>query len=242
MYVCVIYYPKKMMRNLKIFSVMALCAVTTFTAVAQKSKLSSSDDSLSYALGVANYKYYVADSIDISTKLFSKGMKDAEKEKAFMNDTTASAFIVSYMQRRERERLTAEYDVQIREAKAFLEENGKKEGVVVLPSGLQYMVLTQGTGATPGPDDVVRVHYTGTTVNGTKFDSSHDRGEPAQFRVSNVIKGWVEGLQLMQEGSKMMLYIPYDLAYGERGAGNIIKPFETLIFEVELLEVIKEEE
>ncbi len=231
-----------MMRNLKIFTVMALCAVTTLAVVAQKSKLVSSEDSLSYALGVANYKYYVADSIDISTKMFSKGMKDAEKEKAFMNDTTASAFIVSYMQRRERERLMAEYDVHIREAKAFLDENGKKEGVVILPSGLQYRVLTQGTGATPGPDDIVKVHYTGTTVNGTKFDSSYDRGEPAQFRVSNVIKGWVEGLQLMHEGSKIMLYIPYDLAYGERGAGNIIKPFETLIFEVELLEVIKEEE
>jgi len=230
------------MKNLKILTVMALCAVTTFTATAQKSKLSSSEDSLSYALGVANYKYYVADSIDISTKMFHKGMKDAEKEKAAMNDTTASAFIVNYMQRREKARLTAEYEVQIEEAKAFLDENAKKEDVVVLPSGLQYRVLTQGTGVTPGPDDVVSVHYTGTTANGTKFDSSYDRGEPAQFRVSNVIRGWVEGLRLMQEGSKMMLYIPYDLAYGERGAGNIIKPFETLIFEVELLEVIKEDE
>jgi len=230
------------MRILKILTMVALCAVTTFTVAAQKSKLASSEDSLSYALGVANYKYYVADSIDISTKLFYKGMKDTEKEKAAMNDTTASAFIVSYMQRRERERLTAEYDVQIREAKAFLNENGKKEGVVILPSGLQYKVLTQGSGAIPGPDDIVKVHYTGTTVSGTKFDSSYDRGEPAQFRVSNVIKGWVEGLQLMQEGSKMMFYIPYDLAYGERGAGNIIKPFETLIFEVELLEVTKAEE
>jgi FKBP-type peptidyl-prolyl cis-trans isomerase FklB len=230
------------MKNVKILTVMAICAVTTFTAEAQKSKLASSEDSLSYALGVANYKYYVADSIEISTKMFTKGMKDAEKEKATMNDTTASAFIVSYMQRREKARLTAEYSSQIEGAKAFLDENGKKEGVVILPSGLQYRVLTPGTGATPGPDDVVSVHYTGTTINGTKFDSSYDRGEPAQFRVSNVIKGWVEGLQLMQEGSKMMLYIPYDLAYGERGAGNIIKPFETLIFEVELLEVIKEEE
>ncbi len=230
------------MRKLKILTVIALCAVTTLTAEAQKSKLASSEDSLSYALGVANYKYYVADSIEISTKMFSKGMKDAEKEKAVMNDTTASAFIVSYMQRREKARLTAEYSAQIEAAEAFLNENGKNEGVVTLPSGLQYRVLTRGTGATPGPDDVVRVHYTGTTANGTKFDSSYDRGEPAQFRVSNVIRGWVEGLQLMQEGSKMMLYIPNDLAYGERGAGNIIKPFETLIFEVELLEVIKEEE
>jgi len=88
---------------------------------------------------------------------------------------------------------------------------------------------------------MVKVHYTGKTIEGNQFDSSYDRGEPAQFRVSNVIRGWVEGLQLMKEGSRLMLYIPYDLAYGERGAGNVIKPFETLVFEVELLEVIKEE-
>jgi FKBP-type peptidyl-prolyl cis-trans isomerase len=144
------------------------------------------------------------------------------------------------MQRRERERLLAEYRTQIEAAENFLAANGKTEGVNTLPSGLQYKVVTAGTGAAPGPEDVVKVHYTGTTIDGTKFDSSYDRGEPASFRVSNVIRGWVEGLQLMQEGSKFMLYIPSDLAYGERGAGNVIKPFETLIFEVELIEVIKE--
>jgi FKBP-type peptidyl-prolyl cis-trans isomerase len=159
------------MKNVKILTVMAICAVTTFTAEAQKSKLASSEDSLSYALGVANYKYYVADSIEISTKMFTKGMKDAEKEKATMNDTTASAFIVSYMQRREKARLTAEYSSQIEGAKAFLDENGKKEGVVILPSGLQYRVLTPGTGATPGPDDVVSVHYTARLS--TEQNSTH---------------------------------------------------------------------
>lgn len=220
--------------------VVAFSVMTVLTATAQKSKFATSEDSLSYALGVANYKYYVADSIEIKTKMFTKGMTDASKEKALMNDTTASAFIVSYMQRRQRARLMAEYSKQIEAAKSWLAENGKKEGVVTLPSGLQYKILTQGTGSRPGPEDIVKVHYTGTTIDGTKFDSSYDRGEPAQFRVSNVIRGWVEGLQLMNEGTKMMLFIPYDLAYGERGAGNIIKPFETLIFEVELLEVIKE--
>lgn len=228
------------MRNVKFLTVMALCVMTALNATAQKSKFATSEDSLSYALGVANYKYYVADSININTKMFTKGMTDASKDKALMNDTTASAFIVQYMQRRERERLMVEYGPQIEAGLKFLSENGKAKGVVTLPSGLQYKIITQGTGATPGPEDIVKVQYTGTTISGTKFDSSYDRGEPASFRVSNVIRGWVEGLQLMQEGSKYMLYIPSDLAYDERGAGSIIKPFETLIFEVELLEIIKE--
>lgn len=228
------------MKIVKLMTVVAISAMTILTATAQKSKFVTSEDSLSYALGVANYKYYKADSIKISTEMFSRGMTDASKDKAVMNDTTASAFIVSYMQRREKARLMAEYSQQIEKAQLWLDENSKKEGVVTLPSGLQYRIITQGTGAKPGPEDIVKVNYTGTTIEGTKFDSSYDRGEPAQFRVSNVIRGWVEGLQLMQEGTKMMLFVPSSLAYGERGAGNIIKPFETLIFEVELLEVIKE--
>lgn len=229
------------MKIVKLITVVALSAVALLPAAAQKSKLPTSDDSLSYALGVANYKYYVGDSINISVKKFSKGMTDASKEKALMNDTAASAFIVSYMQRREKARLMAENSQQIEAARKWLADNASAEGVVTTPSGLQYKVIQEGTGSTPGPEDMVRVHYSGKTIDGNKFDSSYDRGEPAQFRVNNVIRGWVEGLQLMKEGTKMMLYIPYDLAYGERGAGNVIKPFETLIFEVELLEVIKEE-
>jgi len=220
---------------------MALAAIIVLPVTGQKSKFAGAEDSLSYALGVANYKYYTGDSININTKMFSKGMTDASRDRALMNDTAASAFIVSYMQRREKARLMAEYGQQVEAAKLWLADNAGKEGVFTTSSGLQYKVLQEGTGITPGPEDVVTVHYTGKTIDGTKFDSSYDRGEPAQFRVSNVIRGWVEGLQLMKEGSRVMLYIPYDLAYGERGAGNIIKPFETLIFEVELLKVTKEE-
>lgn len=226
-------------KSLLIVLTSAIIAVSPSTA--QKVKFLNAEDSLSYALGVANYEYYKKDSLPINAKMFAKGMTDASKSKAVMNDTSSSAFVVKYMQDRELAKLEKQYASKIEEARKFLGDNSKAEGVVTLPSGLQYKVITKGTGATPGPNDVVRVHYKGTTIDGAKFDSSYDRGEPARFRVSNVIKGWVEGLQLMQEGSKYMLYIPCELAYGERGAGSIIKPFETLIFEVELLEVIKDQ-
>ncbi|HOC04297.1 MAG TPA: FKBP-type peptidyl-prolyl cis-trans isomerase N-terminal domain-containing protein, partial [Bacteroidales bacterium] len=185
------------MKVIRLIHVMALAAIVVLPATGQKSKFASTEDSLSYALGVANYMYYAGDSININTKMFSKGMSDASKERALMNDTAASAFIVSYMQRREKARLMAEYSQRIEAAKAWLADNAMKEGVITSPSGLQYKVLQEGTGATPGPEDIVKVHYTGKTIEGNKFDSSYDRGEPAQFRVSNVIRGWVEGLQLM---------------------------------------------
>lgn len=231
----------KEMKTVKIMVVVIMTILLPVTVNGQKSKLVTPEDSLSYALGVANFQYYKSDSIVISPKMFSKGMTDASKEKALMSDTTASAYIMKYMRRREKARLQAEYSDQIEAGRSFLTANAAKEGVVTLPSGLQYKVITEGTGAKPGPDDIVKVNYTGTTIDGAKFDSSYDRGEPASFRVSNVIKGWVEGLQLMNEGSRFILYIPAELAYGERGAGNVIKPFETLVFDVELLEVIKEE-
>jgi FKBP-type peptidyl-prolyl cis-trans isomerase FklB len=118
---------------------------------------------------------------------------------------------------------------------AFLAENKKKEGVVTLPSGLQYKIITQGTGNTPKATDTVTVNYRGSLVDGTEFDSSYKRGQPATFPVNGVIKGWTEALQLMKEGAKWQLFIPSDLAYGEKGAGNVIGPNATLIFDVELI-------
>ena len=119
----------------------------------------------------------------------------------------------------------------------FLAENAKKEGVISLESGLQYEILKQGSGPKPTINDNVTTHYHGTLIDGTIFDSSVDRGQPATFPVSGVIKGWTEALQLMTVGSKWRLYVPYDLAYGERGAGANIGPFTTLIFEVELISI-----
>ena len=124
------------------------------------------------------------------------------------------------------------------EGEKFLAENKKKEGVVALPSGLQYKILTAGNGPKPKASDTVKCHYEGRLINGTVFDSSIRRNEPAEFPVSGVIAGWVEALQLMPEGSKWKLYIPSDLAYGAQGAGEMIPPHSTLVFEVELLEVL----
>ena len=121
---------------------------------------------------------------------------------------------------------------------AFLAENAKKEGVKTLPSGLQYRVLKEGDGRHPTKSDQVVVHYKGTLIDGREFDSSHKRGEPAKFGVTQVIKGWTEALQLMKEGSKWMLCVPWRLAYGEKGSGKLIGPHETLIFEVELIAVL----
>lgn len=127
----------------------------------------------------------------------------------------------------------------IEKGKAFLAENAKREGVVTLPSGLQYEIIQEGTGIKPTANDQVKCHYEGTLIDGTLFDSSIKRGQPTVFGVSQVIKGWVEALQLMPEGSKWKLYIPSELGYGAQQAGELIPPYSTLIFEVELIKVIK---
>ncbi|TNC79794.1 MAG: peptidylprolyl isomerase [Oleiphilus sp.] len=124
------------------------------------------------------------------------------------------------------------------EGEAFLAENAKRSEVTVLESGLQYEVITEGDGDIPGQDSVVRTHYRGTLINGTQFDSSYDRGEPTEFPVGGVIAGWTEALQQMKVGSKWKLYIPYQLAYGERGAGGDIGPYQALVFDIELLEIV----
>ena len=141
------------------------------------------------------------------------------------------------------EEATADQGVEIKDnltiGREFLAENAKNDSVQQTESGLQYMVLKEGTGAKPGPTDNVTVHYTGKLIDGTVFDSSVDRGEPATFRLDQVIKGWTEGLQLMSEGSKYRLFIPSELAYGDKSAGDKIYPNSTLIFDVELIKVEK---
>ena len=153
--------------------------------------------------------------------------------KATLTDAEAQAAVESFFQKKAEEQAGAAKQ----EGEAFLAENAKKDGVVTLPSGLQYQVLREGDGRKPSATDQVECHYEGTLINGQVFDSSYRRGETATFGLNQVIKGWTEGLQLMQEGAKYRFFIPYQLAYGERGAGQSIPPFATLIFDVELVKV-----
>jgi FKBP-type peptidyl-prolyl cis-trans isomerase len=202
-------------------------------------KLKSAEDSLAYAIGIANYFYFMSDSLVIDPVMFAKGMIDAENEKNTLDEQSAQGYVMTYMQKRQADQMKKAYGKNIDEGEKFLAENKKRDGVQETSSGLQYEVITMGTGDKPGPQDVVKVHYTGMLMDSTKFDSSLDRGEPAQFGVNQVITGWQEGIQLMPVGSKFKFYIPYELGYGEQGTGPI-PPYSTLLFEVELLEIVKE--
>jgi FKBP-type peptidyl-prolyl cis-trans isomerase len=202
-------------------------------------KVKTAEDSLAYALGIASYFYYMTDSVDIDPVLFAKGMLDSKNEKNTLDETTAQGYVMTYMQKRQAEKMQAMYTKNIEEGENFLAENKKREGVQETTSGLQYEVITMGTGAKPVETDMVKVHYTGMLIDSTKFDSSVDRGAPAEFGVNQVIQGWQEGIQLMPVGSKFKFYIPYELGYGENGTGPI-PPYSVLVFEVELLEIVKQ--
>lgn len=190
-------------------------------------------DKLSYALGMSmasnlmNSGFRNLD-VDSFVKAFTEIMQEATPE---LSPQEANQIIQEYFSRKQGEMLSE----NLEKGQKFLEENKNKENVVTLPSGLQYEILTEGRGPKPKATDKVRCHYHGTLIDGTVFDSSVQRGQPAVFGVNQVIKGWVEALQLMPVGSKWRLYIPSDLAYGESGAGNSIQPNSALIFDVELL-------
>ncbi len=203
------------------------------------SKVKSPEDSLAYALGIANYFYYMTDSIEIDPVLLAKGMLDAKDGKNTLDEQAAQGYVMTYMQKRQADQMKKMYGKNIDEGEKFLADNKKRDGVQETASGLQYEVITMGTGAKPTAVDMVKVHYTGKLLDSTTFDSSVDRGEPVEFGVNQVIQGWQEGLQLMPVGSKFKFYIPYELAYGEQGTGPI-PPFSTLVFDVELLDIVKQ--
>ncbi|MDE6535107.1 MAG: FKBP-type peptidyl-prolyl cis-trans isomerase [Muribaculaceae bacterium] len=200
-------------------------------------------DKISYALGLSMGNNFRASGVDkINIKDFADGVAAVYGEQQLqMTYDEAKAVIRDYFQETERKNQeAAEASAKVNEeaGKAYLEENGKRPEVVTLPSGLQYEVIEEGKGPKPEAGDQVKVHYTGRLIDGTVFDSSVERGEPATFGVTQVIPGWVEALQLMPAGSKWRLHIPSDLAYGPHGAGGVIGPNSTLIFDVELLEVL----
>ncbi len=208
----------------------------------RSANLSTSVDSASYALGIANGFSFSQSLMNVPGEPIDIDVMLAGFETALKNDTAGAK-----MTAMEAQQFLNTYfvEAQMKEANAtkaegekFLAENKTKEGVITTESGLQYKVEKEGTGAKPTKDDKVKVHYTGTLLDGTKFDSSVDRGEPAEFGVTQVIPGWVELLQIMPVGSKYIVWIPSELGYGERGTGSI-KPNSVLKFEVELLDIVK---
>ena len=230
--------------KIKALVILAVATAMVVTSCNPKSsvtgaKVKSPEDSLAYALGLANYFYYMTDSIDIDPVLLAKGMLDAKEGKNSLDEQSAQSYVMTYMQKRQAEQMKKMYGKNIDEGEKFLEENKAREGVQETTSGLQYEVITLGTGEKPAATDMVKVHYTGKLLDGTTFDSSVDHGEPAQFGVNQVIQGWQEGIQLMPVGSKFKFYIPFELGYGEQGTGPI-PPYSTLTFEVELLEIVKQ--
>ena len=199
-------------------------------------------DKLSYALGLGiGRQLSQMGANDLNVADFAQAVKDMIDGKEPQVPTAEAQQIVEDFFRRQEEKQRAEAAEKYKGAKSegekYLSENAKKEGVVTLPSGLQYKVLEEGNGKSPKATDKVVCHYEGMLVDGTMFDSSIQRGEPATFPLNGVIAGWTEGLQLMKEGAKYRFFIPYQLGYGERGAGASIPPFAALVFDVELIEV-----
>jgi len=205
-----------------------------------KLKLLTKKDSLSYAIGFAMASNLKQQNISVNAATFSRAIKDALNNQPLSLDEASIQGVLQQFQQEMQAKANAEKSKEGAVNKVmgekFLTENKTKTGVVTLPSGLQYQIIKEGTGAKPGPTDQVKTHYHGTLIDGKVFDSSVDRGEPVTFGVNQVIKGWTEALQLMPVGSKWKLFIPSDLAYGEFGPPSI-GPSQTLIFDVELISI-----
>ena len=200
-------------------------------------------DKLSYALGIGIGSQLAGmGAKELNIDDFAQAVKDVISGTPLkVNNAEAQSLVQAFFQEQEeKQRAAAAEAGKVAKAagESFLAENAKKEGVVVLPSGLQYQVLKEGNGKKPSATDQVKCHYEGTLIDGTIFDSSYQRNEPATFGLNQVIAGWTEGVQLMSEGAKYRFFIPYNLAYGERGAGAQIPPFAALVFDVELLKVL----
>lgn len=193
-------------------------------------------DKISYALGLSIGNNFLSSGIKkVDFDSFLKGMKDVINESQLdMTYDEAKDVMNDFFSKLQEDRL----EINLKAGKEFLAINAKRPGVVTLPSGLQYEILKEGNGAKPKATDQVKCHYHGTLIDGTVFDSSVERGQPATFGVNQVIPGWVEALQLMPAGSKWKLFIPSELAYGPAGAGQTIEPNSTLVFEVEVLDIV----
>jgi FKBP-type peptidyl-prolyl cis-trans isomerase FklB len=233
----------------------AICTVSSSTYAQKKSKKDKDDkqvsslpvftnniDTVSYLIGNDISRSFKSNGIDLNFELLYRGIQDAQKgADTLISKEKTQAVLMAFQQQMTQKRKQKEtQEAGASEAKGmqFLAENKKKEGVIELPSGLQYQVITEGAGESPKPEDMVTVNYTGTLLDGTVFDATSKHGEPAKFAVNGVIPGWTEGLQLMKPGAKYKFFIPADLAYGEQKTGPI-PAGSTLIFEVELISIEK---
>ncbi|MEK6684734.1 MAG: FKBP-type peptidyl-prolyl cis-trans isomerase [Nitrospirota bacterium] len=222
-------------------AILSLGLLAVPVQAADTTVLKTQKDKVSYSIGLDIGKNFKKQSMDIDPDLLARGLKDAMAGgKTLLTEEEVRTIMPAFqkeMQAKADARAKELGDKNMKEGETFLAENKKKEGVVTLPSNLQYKVITAGNGERPKSSDTVTTHYRGTLIDGTEFDSSHKRGQPASFPVTGVIAGWTEALQLMPVGSKWQLFVPSNLAYGPRGAGQMIGPNATLIFEVELLSI-----
>lgn len=198
--------------------------------------LKNATDSLSYAIGILDGNFFRTQGLDnINSSALGQGFSDVMKGNTLFTAEQADQIVRMELQKNARKKIQP----AIEEGKKFLAENSKRPGVKQTASGLQYEIITMGTGAKPADTSVVKIHYEGTLINGTSFDGSRKRGEPLVYPLNKLIAGWVEGVQLMPVGSRFKFYIPYQLGYGEQGSGEAIPGGSTLIFDVELLEIVK---
>lgn len=218
-------------------SLLCLCLVSGNLWAAESADLKSQEQRLGYSLGYQQGERIKQQEIDLDADAFTRGLKDAlGGQKSKMSDEDIRAALQTFRDNRIK-KSQALNEKNTKEGEAFLAENKKKSDVKTLPSGLQYIIIKPGTGKSPTVKDTVVAHYRGTLLNGKEFDSSYSRKEPATFPLGNVIKGWQEALPLIKEGGKMKIFVPSNLAYGQNGAGGLIGPNATLIFDIELVSV-----
>ncbi|MCS5710904.1 FKBP-type peptidyl-prolyl cis-trans isomerase [Candidatus Berkiella aquae] len=232
-----------MKRTLIALTTATLCffAQQSFAAEGKAMQLKDKTDKISYSIGVDVGKSIQKQKIEINPEAFLAGFKEGQADKLTLmtEDQIRETLMALQTEMLEKHKALAKElaSKNLAEGEKFLTENKKQKGVVTLPSGLQYRIIKEGKGSSPKATDTVVTHYRGKLINGTEFDSSYSRGEPAKFAVNGVIPGWVEALQLMKPGAKWELFVPAKLAYGENGVGQLIGPNSTLLFEVELVNV-----
>jgi len=233
-----------MTRNICTLFIVMIVAFGCAPAEQVNITVETEQDKISYSLGADYGNQLKRDGLELDPAIIAKGVEDALADGDMMVSAEEQRMLITDYRRKVRDKQMSERRVEAdgnkKKSEAFLAENKAKDGIITLESGLQYKIITEGDGPVPQADDRVKTHYRGTLMDGTEFDSSYTRNNPATFSVTGVIKGWTEALQLMKVGSKWQLFIPPELAYGERGAGSKIGPNSALIFEIELLEIVTE--